>query len=257
MIALILAGAAFLTLSHGLHRPAAPPGRMDRHARPEPVPADRRADGVLHRARLLPGRHLDGGADHGRDPADGQAAGIDPLWFGIFIVLVVEMAQITPPVGFNLFVLQGMTGREIAWIARVTLPFFLLMVPDGAAAVVVPADRDLAALEDVTSEVCRATAADSTSSPAALHVQVEPLHESQALIVIEPFEAESSHAAAANASGRSRAAHRCANPASRFRARFDGGAAALPAPLRPPMAAGSHISHSASVQAISRSNRSA
>ena len=56
-----------------------------------------------------------------------QKAGIDPLWFGIFIVLVVEMAQITPPVGFNLFMLQGMTGREITWIARVTLPFFVLM----------------------------------------------------------------------------------------------------------------------------------
>jgi C4-dicarboxylate transporter, DctM subunit len=56
-----------------------------------------------------------------------QKAGIDPLWFGIFVVLVVEMAQITPPVGFNLFVLQGMTGREITWIARVTLPFFVLM----------------------------------------------------------------------------------------------------------------------------------
>jgi C4-dicarboxylate transporter, DctM subunit len=55
-------------------------------------------------------------------------AGIDPLWFGIFVVLVVEMAQITPPVGFNLFVLQGMTGREIGWIARVTLPFFWCMV---------------------------------------------------------------------------------------------------------------------------------
>ena len=57
-----------------------------------------------------------------------QKAGIDLLWFGIFIVLVVEMAQITPPVGFNLFVLQGMTKREIGWIARVTLPFFFLMV---------------------------------------------------------------------------------------------------------------------------------
>jgi C4-dicarboxylate transporter, DctM subunit len=55
-------------------------------------------------------------------------AGIDPIWFGIFIVLVVEMAQITPPVGFNLFVLQGMTKRDIAYIARVTLPFFFLMV---------------------------------------------------------------------------------------------------------------------------------
>jgi len=55
-------------------------------------------------------------------------AGIDPLWFGIFIVLVVEMAQITPPVGFNLFVLQGMTKREIGWIAKVTLPFFFLLM---------------------------------------------------------------------------------------------------------------------------------
>ena len=56
-----------------------------------------------------------------------QAAGIDPLWFGIFVVLVVEMAQITPPVGFNLFVLQGMTGRQITWIARNTVPMFVLM----------------------------------------------------------------------------------------------------------------------------------
>ena len=56
-----------------------------------------------------------------------QAAGIDLIWFGIFIVIVVEMAQITPPVGFNLFVLQGMTKRDIAYIARVTLPFFFLM----------------------------------------------------------------------------------------------------------------------------------
>ncbi|VTU39252.1 Neu5Ac permease [Variovorax sp. PBS-H4] len=56
------------------------------------------------------------------------AAGIDPLWFGIFIVLVVELAQITPPVGFNLFVLQGMTGKDLLYIARVTLPMFVLMV---------------------------------------------------------------------------------------------------------------------------------
>ena len=55
-------------------------------------------------------------------------AGIDPLWFGIFIVVVVEMAQITPPVGFNLFVLQGMTGRQLPYIAKVTLPMFFLMV---------------------------------------------------------------------------------------------------------------------------------
>jgi tripartite ATP-independent transporter DctM subunit len=55
-------------------------------------------------------------------------ANIDLVWFGIFIVLVVEMAQITPPVGFNLFVLQGMTKKEITWIARVSMPLFFLMV---------------------------------------------------------------------------------------------------------------------------------
>ena len=55
-------------------------------------------------------------------------AGIDLVWFGIFLVLVVEMAQITPPVGFNLFVLQGMTRKDMAWIARAALPMFLLMV---------------------------------------------------------------------------------------------------------------------------------
>jgi len=56
------------------------------------------------------------------------AAGIDLIWFGIFVVLVVEMAQITPPVGFNLFVLSGMTGREISYIARVAAPMFIMMV---------------------------------------------------------------------------------------------------------------------------------
>ncbi len=57
-----------------------------------------------------------------------EKAGLDLLWFGIFVVLVVEMAQITPPVGFNLFVLQGMTGRQITWIAAHTLPMFALMI---------------------------------------------------------------------------------------------------------------------------------
>ncbi|HRE12922.1 MAG TPA: TRAP transporter large permease subunit [Usitatibacteraceae bacterium] len=57
-----------------------------------------------------------------------QKAGIDLVWFGIFVVVVVEMAQITPPVGFNLFVLQGMTGRQVPWLARVAAPMFLLMV---------------------------------------------------------------------------------------------------------------------------------
>ncbi|MDQ5854194.1 MAG: TRAP transporter large permease subunit, partial [Chloroflexota bacterium] len=57
-----------------------------------------------------------------------QAAGIDLLWFGIFIVLVVEMAQITPPVGFNLFVIQGLTGRDIFYIAWAAFPFFVLLL---------------------------------------------------------------------------------------------------------------------------------
>jgi tripartite ATP-independent transporter DctM subunit len=57
-----------------------------------------------------------------------QKAGIDLVWFGIFIVLVVEMAQVTPPVGFNLFVLQGMTKKEITYIGRAAFPLFLLMV---------------------------------------------------------------------------------------------------------------------------------
>ncbi|MFO7757048.1 MAG: TRAP transporter large permease subunit [Roseovarius sp.] len=56
------------------------------------------------------------------------AAGIDPIWFGIFLVLVVEMSQITPPVGFNLFVLQSITGRGIFEIAAMALPFFLILV---------------------------------------------------------------------------------------------------------------------------------
>ncbi|WP_395455276.1 TRAP transporter large permease [Azospirillum melinis] len=57
-----------------------------------------------------------------------QRAGIDLLWFGIYIIIVVEMAQITPPVGFNLFVLQSMTGKDIFTIGKASLPFFLLMV---------------------------------------------------------------------------------------------------------------------------------
>jgi len=57
-----------------------------------------------------------------------EAAGINIIWFGIFLVLVVEMSQITPPVGFNLFVLQGLTGRNILEIARAALPFFLLLM---------------------------------------------------------------------------------------------------------------------------------
>ena len=57
-----------------------------------------------------------------------RQAGIDPIWFGIFIVVVVEMAQVTPPIGFNLFVLQGMTRHEIGYISKVALPMVALML---------------------------------------------------------------------------------------------------------------------------------
>ncbi len=127
MIALILAGAAFLTLSMGYIG-------LPRHL------AEWIASLGLNQAQLVAalavffivlGCFLDGISmvvlTMGVLMPTVQAAHIDPLWFGVFVVLVVEMAQITPPVGFNLFVLQGMTGRQLPWIARVTLPMFLLM----------------------------------------------------------------------------------------------------------------------------------
>jgi len=67
-----------------------------------------------------------------------KAFGIDPVWFGIFLVLVVEMAQVTPPVGMNLFVIQGFTGKNIFDIAAMTMPFFLLMVLGTAIITVYP-----------------------------------------------------------------------------------------------------------------------
>ncbi|MBP6900924.1 MAG: TRAP transporter large permease subunit [Burkholderiaceae bacterium] len=128
MIALILAGASFLTLSMGYIG-------LPRHLA-EWIGSLGLSPGgllvVLTVFYVVLGCFLDGISmvvlTMGVILPTVQKAGIDPLWFGIFIVLVVEMAQITPPVGFNLFVLQGMTRRDIGWIARVTLPFFFLMV---------------------------------------------------------------------------------------------------------------------------------
>jgi len=57
-----------------------------------------------------------------------RQAGFDMIWFGIFLVVVVEMAQITPPVGFNLFVLQGMANKDMGYIAKSSFPLFLLMI---------------------------------------------------------------------------------------------------------------------------------
>ncbi len=67
-----------------------------------------------------------------------RQAGIDVIWFGIFIVVVVEMAQITPPIGFNLFVMQGMTKHDMGYIARTALPMFALMVLMVAILVAIP-----------------------------------------------------------------------------------------------------------------------
>ena len=127
MIALILAGAAFLTLSMGYIG-------LPRHLA-EYISGLGLSPFVLVVALALffivLGCFMDGISivvlTMGVLLPTVQAAGIDLIWFGIFVVVVVEMAQITPPVGFNLFVLQGMTGKDIAYIARVTMPFFFLM----------------------------------------------------------------------------------------------------------------------------------
>ena len=128
MIALILAGAAFLTLAMGYIG-------LPRHLA-EFVTGLNLSPAVLLIALalfyILLGCFLDGISmivlTMGVILPTVTAAGIDLIWFGIYLVIVVEMAQITPPVGFNLFVLQGMTQREITWIARVCAPYFFLMV---------------------------------------------------------------------------------------------------------------------------------
>ena len=66
------------------------------------------------------------------------AAGFDPIWFGIYLILMVELSQITPPVGFNLFVIQGLTDEPIMQIAKYAFPFFLLMVLTTAIITVFP-----------------------------------------------------------------------------------------------------------------------
>jgi C4-dicarboxylate transporter, DctM subunit len=128
MIALILAGAAFLSLSMGFT--GLPRGL-----------ADLIATWDLSRFELLMvllvfyivlGMFLDGISSVVLTMAVVEPmvrqAGIDLIWFGIFIVVVVEMAQITPPIGFNLFVLQGMTDHEMSFIAKAAFPMFLIMV---------------------------------------------------------------------------------------------------------------------------------
>ena len=128
MIALILAGAAFLSLAMGFT------------GLPRSL-ANLIAEWELSRIELLLvllvfyivlGMFLDGISSVVLTMAVVEPmirqAGIDLIWFGIFVVVVVEMAQITPPIGFNLFVLQGMTDHEMSFIARAGFPMFLIMV---------------------------------------------------------------------------------------------------------------------------------
>jgi tripartite ATP-independent transporter DctM subunit len=127
MIALILAGAAFLALAMGFT--GLPRALAEWIAALELSPIMLIA--ALTVFYIILGCFLDGISAVVLtmaviEPMIRQA-GIDVIWFGIFIVVVVEMAQITPPVGFNLFVLQGMTGHEINYIALTALPFFFLM----------------------------------------------------------------------------------------------------------------------------------
>jgi C4-dicarboxylate transporter DctM subunit len=128
MIGLILAGAAFLTLAMGFVG-------LPRHLA-EFIGALNLSPLVLVLCLtiffLILGCFLDGISmvvlTIGVLMPTVQAAGLDLIWFGIFVVLVVEMAQITPPVGLNLFVLQGLTGHQITYLARAALPMFLLML---------------------------------------------------------------------------------------------------------------------------------
>ena len=128
MIGLILAGAAFLTLSMGYIG-------LPRHLAEFVISLNLSPAMLLIALAIfymILGCFLDGISmivlTMGVILPTVSAAGIDLIWFGIFVVIVVEMAQITPPVGFNLFVLQGMTKREVTWLSKVTLPYFLMMM---------------------------------------------------------------------------------------------------------------------------------
>ena len=128
MIALILMGASFLSLSMGFTGlPRALAGWID-EMQLSPI--------ILIAALtvfyIILGMFLDGISSVVLTMAIVEPmirqAGIDVIWFGVFVVVVVEMAQVTPPIGFNLFVLQGMTQHEISYIARTAIPMVLLMV---------------------------------------------------------------------------------------------------------------------------------
>ncbi len=128
MIAFILAGAAFLSIAMGFTGiPRVLAAQVDAwHLSPTMLLA------VLTVLYIILGCFLDGVSMMVLTSAVVlpmvEKHHIDLLWFGIFTVIVVEMAQITPPVGFNLFVLQGLTGRDIITVTRASIPFFFLML---------------------------------------------------------------------------------------------------------------------------------
>jgi len=128
MIALILAGAAFLSLAMGFT--GLPRGLANLIAAWDLSRFELLM--VLLVFYIILGCFLDGISSVVLTMAVVEpmirAAGIDLIWFGIFIVVVVEMAQITPPIGFNLFVMQGMTHHEMGYIARTAVPMFLIMI---------------------------------------------------------------------------------------------------------------------------------
>ena len=128
MIALILMGAAFLSLAMGFTGlPRALAGWIDGM---ELSPVTLIV--ALTFFYIVLGMFLDGISSVVLTMAIVEPmirqAGIDVIWFGIFIVVVVEMAQVTPPIGFNLFVLQGMTKHEISYISKTAIPMVLLMI---------------------------------------------------------------------------------------------------------------------------------
>ncbi len=128
MIALILAGSTFLSLSMGFT--GLPRSMATWIASLELAPLTLIA--ALAVFYIVLGMFLDGISSVVLTMAIVEPmvrqAGIDLIWFGIFIVIVVETAQITPPIGFNLFVLQGMTHHSIMYVARAAMPLFFLMV---------------------------------------------------------------------------------------------------------------------------------
>ena len=128
MIAFILMGAAFLSLSMGFTGlPRALAGMIDSWGL-SPVALI----AVLTLFYLVLGMFMDGLSSVVLTMAIVEPmirqAGIDVIWFGIFLVVVIETAQVTPPIGFNLFVLQGMTDHEMGYITKAALPMFLIMV---------------------------------------------------------------------------------------------------------------------------------